>query len=482
MSSNFSFPEMAPAKIAEELHAYGLAPGNLRAEDITNPQPDLLPAVFSNFLASVVDPTGDGDLDQQLGFNALASLDNPEHHAEAIRVLRLHRKSRAFLESIQFPGFTLRDFLRPDPRRAVQVLSALVNFLYYREEKLALLQPIIDEFPNSDERDMELKAKIAEHKKAIADHELAAQMEEPMVQQLEAKVNSLKQKLVEYNKQQLALRANANAIHEKKEETLRKISESDFELMKLVQENSKLSAKIVQSPEKLQRSLEERKATRVELKNAEKIAMQRVQEKTATLEIYSKASEKLSRHLSEMQALQEQVAAAKTLEKEVKARKSKISDESVTIKALDKRMVEWDGKVLEIEERAKAKEKERDQIIADENQKLAALRSEIEWKLKCLEPREREVEETTAKATKLCLETDSIRKSAAEEQQRIYAKFQEIGHAFNHYNDNVNTSLEQVEEVSKETLERLDRQALEALDTPASLPVEKDNSSHGPAS
>ncbi|EAZ05695.1 hypothetical protein OsI_27927 [Oryza sativa Indica Group] len=447
MASNFSFPPLAPEQIAEALHTYGLAPtANLRAEDIANPQPDLLPAVISNFLATVVDPTGADDLDGQLGFDALASLDNPEHYREGIRVLRLHKRANAFLESIQFPGFTLRDLLRPDPRRLVQVLSALINFLYYRDEKLALLQPIIHEFPNLDERCMELNAKIAEHQKAIADQELAAQMEVPMVQQLEAEVNSLKQKLVEYNKKQLALRANATAINDKKEETHRKISKSDFELVKLAQENSKLLSKIVQSPEKLQRALEEKKTARAELKNAEKIAMQSVQEKTATLEIYSKGYEKLSKHSSKIQALQEQFTATKALEKEVKARKAKISDESVEIMALDTKTIEWDGKVHEMEECVKAKEKERDQIVADENQKLAALRSEVEWKLKCLEPRERKVEETIAKATKLCAEVDSTRTDAAEELRLIYAKFQQIGHAFTCYKDNFKSFLEQVDE------------------------------------
>ncbi len=101
--------------------------------------------------------------------------------------------------------------------------------------------------------------------------------------------------------------------------------------------------------------------------------------------------------------------------------------------ALDTKIIEWDGKgcqtvltfcsiaefvyalsilkysfphviawipfwlVHEMEEHVKAKEKKKDQIVADENQKLAALSSEVEWKLKCLEPRERKVEETIAK-------------------------------------------------------------------------------------
>lgn len=235
------------------------------------------------------------------------------------------------------------------------------------------------------------------------------------------------------------------------------MSQADFELMKHAQENSKLLSKIVQSPEKLQRALEEKKSARAELKNSEKMAMQSVQEKTATLEIYSKAYEKLSKQFSKIQALQEQVTAARTVEKEVKARKAKLSDDSVSIMALDAKIVEWQGKVHETEERLKAKEKERDQRIADENQKLATLRSEIEWKLQCLEPRERKVEAMVAKAAILCSEADSVRVAATEKQQEIHAKFEEIVPAFNYYMDTVNPFLERVEEVGKETLQRLDR-------------------------
>jgi kinetochore protein Nuf2 len=53
--SHFSFPEMTPEQIAEGLHSYDIAPSpNLRAEDIANPQPELLPNVFSLFFTNVV--------------------------------------------------------------------------------------------------------------------------------------------------------------------------------------------------------------------------------------------------------------------------------------------------------------------------------------------------------------------------------------------------------------------------------------------
>ncbi|PNT72216.1 hypothetical protein BRADI_2g41451v3 [Brachypodium distachyon] len=448
MPSGYSHPTMPPAQIAGALTQYGVAPvANLRPEDVVKPQAELLPAVLSH---------------AHLGFNALEALDNPEHHAEGIRVLRLYKKARAFLESIQFKGFTLADLLRPHPVRVVKVLSALINFLFYREEKLNLLHPIVSEAPDYHESSMELKARIAQLQKEIADHELTEQMEEPIVQQLEAEVNGLQLKAQGYNKQQQALRAKAKTIIDKKEGILSKITQADFELTKHAQENEKLLSKVVQSPQKIQTALEEKKSARIESKKSEKMAMQNVQEKSATLEIYNKAFGKLSKQFSKIQDLHEQVAAAKTVEREVKALKAKLNDESVSIMSLDGKIVEWQGRVHEAEECLKDKVNENNQIIADENQKVSSLRSEIECKLRCLEPREKEVEAKVTKASSLCVEADSARTAATAEQRKIRKKFDNILQAFNYYMDTLNPFLERVEEVGRETSQRLDCSAFEA--------------------
>uniref|UniRef100_A0A0D3H4I3 Uncharacterized protein n=1 Tax=Oryza barthii TaxID=65489 RepID=A0A0D3H4I3_9ORYZ len=75
MMSGFSFLDMMPTQIVAAIHTYGLAPStNLRAEDIPDPHPDLLPAIFSAFLAPV------------MGFDAVLALDNPKHHIDAIQL------------------------------------------------------------------------------------------------------------------------------------------------------------------------------------------------------------------------------------------------------------------------------------------------------------------------------------------------------------------------------------------------------------
>lgn len=52
--------------------------------------------------------------------------------------------------------------------------------------------------------------------------------------------------------------------------------------------------------------------------------------------------------------------------------------------------------VEEAEELIKVAEKERDARCAEDTQRLNTVRAEIEWKLQCLEPREKKVETMVA--------------------------------------------------------------------------------------
>lgn len=102
------------------------------------------------------------DADEQLQFQALQALDNPEHHMRAIAYARLYKRANALFQSIQFRDLTLQDLLRADGRRAACILSALINFLHHRKDRIDLLEPIIQEYGALEERQTELKAKTAE--------------------------------------------------------------------------------------------------------------------------------------------------------------------------------------------------------------------------------------------------------------------------------------------------------------------------------
>ncbi|PNX74764.1 kinetochore protein Nuf2-like [Trifolium pratense] len=67
-----------------------------------------------------------------------------------------------------------------------------------------------------------------------------------------------------------------------------KISGAEFRLVQNVQENGNLRSKVAQSPDKVLRALEEKKLAREEARNAERLAMHTLHEKTSLVEVFSK--------------------------------------------------------------------------------------------------------------------------------------------------------------------------------------------------
>lgn len=164
----------------------------------------------------------------------------------------------------------------------------------------------MDKAPAYEDRRIELEERLNELKKQNMDYEVARQMEEPMVHELLAQVNKLKQSVQDYNKQQMNMRNQDKELNEKLDAIDGKISQLDFELLKKAEENSELLSKVVQSPERLQRALEEKRKKLAEVKNPEMASIQYVQEKNAALEMYTKAFGKLSKLSSQEHALLEQ--------------------------------------------------------------------------------------------------------------------------------------------------------------------------------
>ena len=193
MSSSFSFPKYKPTEIVDALQIYGIAPtATFQADDVANPRPGLVAEVLELFIAnflwyapplpppravpSHLDPASSlrflalgghfaccsEEPDEQLQLQALQVLDIPEHQMHPLQFSRIYKRANAFLQSIQFRDLNLRDLLRADGPRVVHILSALINFLHFRHDRISVLALIVQEYEALEERQKELRAKIAE--------------------------------------------------------------------------------------------------------------------------------------------------------------------------------------------------------------------------------------------------------------------------------------------------------------------------------
>lgn len=421
--SSFDYPILSRSDIISILAESQIAA--VTDNDFKNIKPDFISNLYTRLLI-YLDALNEED-QGRVEFSALEQIENPDLLIGSFQVMNLYSRLRDVMASLNCPmQFNLRDLIKPDPRRTEHFLSGILNFCLYKETKLNLLRPIVEELALLDDQRKEWEAKISQLNAEIAGYSEARERELPLVQEVESKVKELREMIAGLNSNQMSLRTSFRNLKEKTGQMDEKISKAEFDLVQSVQENANLRSKIVQSPDKLQRALEEKKLARDEAKNAERSAIQSFQEKTATVEVYSKALKKMSKHFALMQAIHEQVNSAKSVEKECKGLKAKSSDDVVLDKSLEAKLIEWEGKVGQLEEHKRQLQKERDLKFEESTKHLNSVKSEVLSKRCELEARQKKVEDVVAEVDSITIKTSMVRESGAAKVQQLISKCEEI--------------------------------------------------------
>ncbi|KAL0541111.1 hypothetical protein IC582_021146 [Cucumis melo] len=437
--SKYEFPRLPRADIALLLADNQIAAVTER--DLLQPSPDLVSDLYTHLMI-YLDLLHEED-QGQIEFAALDQLENPDLHMVSVPTMKLHNKIKHFIASLDCPKkFTLKDLIKPEADRTEIFLSAILNFGIHKDAKMNFHAPVMNELDTFADQQREWEVKISQLNAEITEYNEAREREMPFVQEIDAKVKELHQTIGGLNNQQVSLRAAIRKLKEKAGEMDEKISNAEFLLVQSVQENANLRSKIVQSPDKLQRALEEKKLAREEAKNAEKLAMQACQEKTGIVEVYSKVSKKMLKHLSLMQTIHEQVNSAKSVEREFKALKVKLSDEEVQDKSLQVKLVELQAKVHQLKDLVTQTEKERDVTCEEATKDLIAVRSQVESLRHDLEQRQRNVEAVFMEVDVLTSKTNSIKQSSVLKQQELLNKCESIIKEFHQYTNLVGALME----------------------------------------
>lgn len=361
-------------------------------------------------------------------------------------MMNLFHKIREVIAAVDCPRkFTLKDLIKPDPDRTELFLSAMLNFCLHKDTRMNLIRPVVEELTLLDEQRQESEARISQLNSEITECNESREREMPLVQEVDVKVKELRQAISGLNNHQVSLKASIIKLKDTAKEMDEKISSAELAKIQSAQENANLHSKIVQSPDKLQRALEEKKSIQIEAKNAERAAMQSFHEKTAILEVYTKAKKKMSKHYTQMQALQEQVNSAKKVEKDIKALKVKQSDDGVLDKSLEAKLVERQRKVDQLEELRKQLEKERDLSREEATKELNNVKLQVESSRCGLESRQRNIEAMVAEGDAINAKIISEKESGTAKQQELGRKCEEIVREFYQYSNSMGHLLSKIE-------------------------------------
>ncbi|GMI64980.1 nuclear filament-containing protein 2 [Hibiscus trionum] len=437
--STFGYPVLSRADIISLLAESQIAA--VTDNDFKNIKPDFVSNLYTRLLI-YIDALNEED-QGQFEFSALEQIENPDLLIGSFQVMNLYCRLREVTESLNCPiAFNLRDLVKPDPRRTEHFVSTILNFCLYKDTKMNILNPIVEELAHLDDQREEQETKISQLNAEIAGYREARERELPLVQEVESKVKELRDMIAVFNSNQMSLRTSIRNLKEKNGQMDEKISKAEFDLVQSFQENANLRSKIVQSPDKIQRALEEKKLARDEAKNAERSAMESFQQKTATVEVYSKALKKMSKHFALMQAIHEQVNSAKSVEKECKSMKAKLSDDAVLDKSFEAKLqmlkpLVYSSPVGQLEEHLWQLQKERDLKFEESTKFLNSVKSEVSSTRCELEARQKKVEDVVTEVDSITLKTSMVRESGAAKVQQLISKCEELVKQFQEYSSSI---------------------------------------------
>ncbi|CAF1835538.1 unnamed protein product [Brassica oleracea var. botrytis] len=486
--SAYEYPNFSRSDIITVLTEANIA--SLKDADLRNPTFDSVSDLYTRILI-YLDVLSEEDKGQ-VDFEALEQLENPDHHTTSAPVMNLYVKLKDTLEMVECPlNINFKDLLRPDSSRTEFFIGALLNFglhkyapfessfvlnllslilcIFFvpiRDSKMELIRPLTEELTLLDEQRRQWDAKIAQLNAEIAEFDEACERDLPFVQELEASIEELNQKISELNNQQLSLRATFNKMKEESTLMDNKISKAEFDLVQSVQENANLRSQIVQSPDKLQGALEEKKSVLEETKKAERLAMETFQEKAAFLRFMKsfmlsfyepkvciinillyhcgnkvhaiprcllQAFKKMSKSSAQLQLINEQVTNVKAIEKDLKAQKAKLSEDGAAYKSLEAKVVERERTVRQLHESLKQLEKEKEVMFDDWTKQLNELKLEVESGRRQLEARQNDVESVVTMVDENTAKTTQVKQSGEANVKQLAAKYQEIVKQFHEY-------------------------------------------------
>ncbi|CAI0375480.1 unnamed protein product [Linum tenue] len=446
--SSFDCPQLTREEILDVLTTAGIAATD---SDLKKPTAGFVYSLYSDLLAVLGVP--DAEDPGQVEFDDLEQLEYPPDRLDRdekwFQFMSVYNMTREVLGRIRCPlQFTLYDLVKPENKRTEFLIGSIANFYLHKDSKMEMVKGIIEDTTCLVERLNELETEKSKLDAEIAECNAAREIESPVVQELEAKLEELHQTIASLNSQQNSLRATLSNLKEKAGEMDMEISKSEFDMIQSREENANLHSMIVQSPDKLQKAIEEKRSIREETRNAERLAMQAFQEKTLVLEVYSKTSKKLSKHYSQMQAIHEQMNSAKSIEKELKALQAKLSDDGVTDKSLAAKMMERRGKVQaksvsnpfsaqQLAKLRKQLEKERKMKFEDADKELHSKKLEVESRKRDLEERQMKVEAVLGEADAINSKINLSYETGAAKVRALDQKCNELVEQFERYQSSI---------------------------------------------
>ncbi|XP_074140718.1 kinetochore protein Nuf2 [Sminthopsis crassicaudata] len=336
-----SFPRLNPAEIVTHVQnsiLTGADGKTLSKSDIfPNPKPEVLRKIFLRTLQIVYGIPLDPFYMMPVNIEVMY----PQIMEGFLPLCNLFVYMESFLRICRVNDFEFADILYPKGKRTCRFLSAIINFIHFRESRREIYMKHLWEYKSSMDKMQQLHVAQQEALMKLEKLDSVPAEEQAEFKQLLEDIQELQQTLNGFRQKTTAIQ---DGISQKKldlAETTKHLNELKLSLVTLKEEQENLKTKIVDSPEKLKNDKEKMKETVQKLKisklevtekyEAYRDAIEGMPSFQMELQLYQKKMQelaecvdKVTRILKENQSLEDQIESAQTELKKLKTEETSL--------------------------------------------------------------------------------------------------------------------------------------------------------------
>lgn len=357
MISNYIFPTLKPPEILQCMSELGIP---FSEEDLTKPVSQRIKLVYEAFSDILMGITWE-NYD-----NAVRAchdeLEYSEIYMDSLSLIIFHQKLVKLMTEVGIDDFSIRDLIKPEPTRVKKILSAVINFAKFREERMSVFEAHAQKAESYVSRHQDLVFQNQDLSEELKNLKIKQTDEASLIKKSKDINIALTNDLRELKKIQTSLTNEIDVLKREKTEIAERLTNNQFITVNTKQECMKLRSRIVHSPEKLKQLISDMGTSLASEKNS-----------IASLE---KKSRELQNKIDAIEIVEQDILNCIKLMEECEIEIARVEEAS---RKVVKHQEMVDQKELEVRE-VEVKDQQLNRQLANAEDKLARIQRSAEAK------------------------------------------------------------------------------------------------------
>jgi kinetochore protein Nuf2 len=249
-NQNWIYPVLAQDEILSCMNELGIP---MVKEDLEKPAAGKMQIVYSAFADIIMGVTKEFF---EASVEACAQeADHFDIYADSLLLMVFYQHLYILMKEVGFPEFSVQDIIKPDPKRVRRILSAIINFAKFREERLEVYEKFTAKASDYHTKLEDLTIQHEDLSKRVENLRIRRIHEEPLVAQARSVNEGLTNELYDLKRIEGQTMAEYDKLKVEKAELTSRLDNNSLMRQNTEREIQKVRARIVHSPEKLKQQL-----------------------------------------------------------------------------------------------------------------------------------------------------------------------------------------------------------------------------------